>query len=170
MTVAMWINPDQIKPGQIYHLFGTGDPVDSELKAASFHIRLIDGKVRLSMYPGNGFSTTPDLTLNSNATLAAPAPGDNWHHVAVVYNNFAVTLYIDGRVDSTATRSVDNRALCAGHRPYYLGGLSSLVRIDGGPIEKAAYIFPGVIDQLVFSNKAYSADEISKLAGGVPAK
>lgn len=170
MTVAMWINPERIDPGQTYHLFGTGDPVWSELKDASFHIRLIDGKVRLSMYQGNGYATNPDLTLDSKATFSVTSSGNNWHHIAVTYDNFAVTLFIDGQVDSTATRGADYRAICAGHRPYYVGGLSSLVRVDGGPIEQKSYVFPGVIDQLVFSNKAYTADEILKLAGGVSAK
>ncbi len=170
MTVAMWINPDRIEAGRTYHLFGTGDPIETpgSLTAASFHVRIVDGKVRLALYPGNGYATSPDLTVDSATTLTVSAPGSNWHHVAVTYNNFAVAMYVDGHLDAVGTRDPDHRALCAAHRPYYLGGLSSLVRIDGGPLEKTAYIFPGVIDQLVLSNRAYSATDIAKLAALAP--
>ncbi|MGE5452283.1 MAG: LamG domain-containing protein [Acidobacteriota bacterium] len=169
MTVAMWINPDRIEAGQTYHLFGTGNPVEtpSGIITATFHVRIVDGKVQLSLYPSSN-SLSPDMTLDSATTLAVSAPGSNWHHVAVTYNNFAVAMYIDGRLDAVGTRDADHRALCAARRPYYLGGLSSLVKIDGGPIEKASYIFPGVIDQLVFSNRAYSPSEIGQLATQAP--
>ena len=171
LTVAMWIRPDEGDNTGTYHLFGTGDPLNNGSIAASFHLRLVHGKLRLSLFPGKGPALSADLTLDSKTTISASALGDNWHHVAVTYDDLAVTMYIDGKVDATAMRDSSERAICAGHRPLYLGGLSALAPIDGTPNESGGSLtFPGVIDQLVFSNKAYTADEILKLAGGVPAK
>lgn len=169
MTVAMWIKPDQIEAGKTYHLFGTGDPIFSSMKTAAFHLRVVDGKVRMSLYP-NEFSSEPDLKIESTSTLSVSAGGDNWHHVAFTYDNLKSTLYVDGKLEKTGDRLPKNNRIKEACRPYYLGGMSAVTSINGAPVEASSYIFPGVIDQLIFSNRTYSADEILKLAGGVPVK
>ncbi|HET8693506.1 MAG TPA: LamG domain-containing protein [Aquabacterium sp.] len=163
MTTAMWIKPNKVEAGKTYHLFGTGDPILQSLKASSFHVRMVDGKIVLSLYPGNGYSATPDLVLSSTTNFLTLATATAWHHIAVTYNNFDTKLYVDGKLEAEKTRNSDRRALCAVHRPYYLGGLSSLTPIQG-VTESSSYIFPGAIDELVFSNRAYSDSEIAALA------
>ncbi|HET8868894.1 MAG TPA: LamG domain-containing protein [Aquabacterium sp.] len=172
MTVAMWIKPAKVESGQTYHLFGTGDPLvigGTTYKAASFHVRMVDGKIVLSLFPGNGYRPTPDLVLTSATNFLALPTATAWHHVAVTYNNYDTRLYVDGQLEAQQTRGTDYRALCAAHRPYYLGGLSSVTAIQG-VTEAASYIFPGTIDDLVFSNRAYSGSEIASLAASVAVK
>lgn len=179
MTVALWINPDRIDNTATYHLFGTGDPtsIGPTLKTASFHLRIVRGKVQMSFYPSK-YSDSADLILESATTLSATGSGSHWHHLAVTYDNTKVILYVDGKPDTTvnglpvdvAQRDPNKNRIEEACRPYYLGGMSALVSVNGAPVEARSLIFPGVIDQLVFSNKAYTADEILKLAGGLPAK
>ncbi|MDE1997390.1 MAG: LamG domain-containing protein, partial [Burkholderiales bacterium] len=163
MTAAMWIKPNKVESHKTYHLFGTGDPIEQGLKSASFHIRMVNGQIVLSLYPGMGYSHDPDLTITSTTNFLTLPTATNWHHIAVTYNNLDTKLYVDGKLEAGKTRNSDRKALCAVHRPYYLGGLSTLTPIQG-VTESWSYIFPGAIDELVFSNRAYSDSEIAALA------
>jgi hypothetical protein len=188
MTVALQIKADKIESGETYHLFGTQDPVGS-LKSASFHLRLVDGYPTISLYPDGTYSPVPDFVMKA----PAPLTPDAWHHIAVVYQIkpvngkelVMVAMYVDGQLVLEQDRNKDvppkgdpedpptestRSQLNESCEPYFLGGLTTYGfewPDDGvGKVEASphGYVFPGVIDDLLFSNRALSADQIKELA------
>lgn len=163
MTLAMWIKADIIESGATYHLFGAGDPVTDNQKYGSFNLRLVSGKVQLLIYPST-LSSSPSLRMTSLANVTPNV----WHHVAVTYDNTATSLYVDGKLDQTG-HTTDKR-INEPCRPTYIGGMPITSNSEILSAEANSFIFPGAIDQLVFSNRTYTANEILSLAGGVSAK
>jgi hypothetical protein len=183
MTVALQIKADKIESGETYHLFGTQDPVGS-LKSASFHLRLVNGYPTISLYPDGTYSPVPDFVMKAPAPLTAGA----WHHIAVVYQIkkelVMVAMYVDGQLVLEQDRNKDvppkgdpedpptestRSQLNESCEPYFLGGLTTIGIKDWpevGDIQASpqGYVFPGVIDDLLFSNRALSKDQIEKLA------
>lgn len=187
MTVALQIKADKIESGATYHLFGTQDPVGS-LKSASFHLRLVNGYPTISLYPDGTQSPVPDFVMKAPAPLTAGA----WHHIAVVYQIkpvngkelVMVAMYVDGQLVLEQDRNKDvppkgdpedpptestRSQLNESCEPYFLGGLTTFGIKDWpevGDIQASpqGYVFPGVIDDLLFSNRALSAYQIKELA------
>ncbi|MEN9452406.1 MAG: Concanavalin A-like lectin/glucanase superfamily [Pseudomonadota bacterium] len=188
MTVALQIKADKIESGETYHLFGTQDPVGS-LKSASFHLRLVDGYPTISLYPDGTYSPVPDFVMKA----PAPLTPDAWHHIAVVYQIkpvngkelVMVAMYVDGQLVLEQDRNKDvppkgdpedpptestRSQLNESCEPYFLGGLTTYGfewPDDGvGKVEASpqGYVFPGVIDDLLFSNRALTAADIAALA------
>lgn len=187
MTVALQIKADKIESGATYHLFGTQDPV-GDLKSASFHLRLVDGYPTISLYPDGTYSPVPDFVMKA----PAPLTPDAWHHIAVVYQIRSetgkelamVSLYVDGQLVLEQDRNKDvppkgdpedpptestRSQLNESCEPYFLGGLTTFGIKDWpevGDIQASpqGYVFPGVIDDLLFSNRALSKDQIKELA------
>lgn len=188
MTVALWVNADKIEAGSTYHLFGTQDPV-SEARTASFHLRLVDGYPTISLYPDGSGSPVPDFVMKGGA---APLTPNAWHHIAVVYQIRSetgqelamVSMYVDGTPVFDVDRNKDvppsagpgkppgespRSQLNETCEPYFLGGLTTTGIINWPGIADIAaspqgYVFPGVIDDLLFSNRALSKDQIKELA------
>jgi len=187
MTVALQIKADKIESGATYHLFGTQDPVGS-LKSASFHLRLVNGYPTISLYPDGTYSPVPDFVMKAPEALAPGA----WHHIAVVYQVkpvngkelVMVAMYVDGELVLEQDRNKDvppsadpedpptestRSQLNESCEPYFLGGLTTYGVKDWpevGDIQPSpqGYVFPGVIDDLLFSNRALSAADIAALA------
>lgn len=167
MTVAMWVKADRIEPESTYHLFGTQDPVEFGADAG-FHLRLVNGVPTISLYPDEAFSWDPDFVLEAPSALRAGV----WHHLAVTYNIITTTLYVDGVAVASAPRfestTVMRRSkLNESCEPYFLGGLTAR-GFTWPDVERAkssglGYVFPGVIDEFIFSNRVFGADQIKAL-------
>jgi hypothetical protein len=126
-SVAMWV-------------YATGGPSSYQTLLANnccsgIFFRLPSLKVS-DIYNGDNFAGTP-LTVNQ------------WHHVAVVSNNGAVTFYVDGVASGTASG-------LPGWGWQFLGDNG------GNP-------FQGAIDEVLVYNRALTAQEVSTIynyAGG----
>lgn len=123
----------------------------------------------------------------------APLTAGAWHHIAVVYQIkpvngkelVMVAMYVDGQLVLEQDRNKDvppkgdpedpptestRSQLNESCEPYFLGGLTTYGfewPHDGvGTIQASpqGYVFPGVIDDLLFSNRALSAADIAALA------
>ncbi|HEX5311618.1 LamG-like jellyroll fold domain-containing protein [Aquabacterium sp.] len=170
MTVAMWVRADKIDTTSVYHLFGTQEPV-YEGRDASFHVRLVDGKPTLSMYPDSGFGWEPDFVVQAPNAISA----GEWHHIAVTYNDIHAMVYVDGLVVAQADRQqpddkIKRSAINESCLPYFLGGITTYGFTSGttNAVKSKTglgYVFPGAIDELVFSNRTFDGNEILKLAG-----
>lgn len=180
MTVAMNLKADRIESDKTYHLFGSQNPV-SEISDASFHLRIVNGYLTISLYPDGAHSPDPDFVMSSPSALTA----NEWHHVAVTYQIKALTvggaerqlvsLYVDGRLVAQKDRNADRAPnepkrsnLNDSCEPYFLGGLTttgfSIEGVVGAVASPQGYTFPGVIDNLVFSNRAFTDSDIAQLA------
>ncbi len=170
MTVAMWVRADKIDATSVYHLFGTQEP-PAEGRDGSFHVRLIDGKPTLSMYPDSAFGWDPDFVVQAPSAISA----GEWHHIAVTYNDIHAMVYVDGLVVAQADRQqpddkVKRSAINESCLPYFLGGITTYGFTSGTTAALKSktgqgYVFPGAIDELVFSNRTFDGNEILKLAG-----
>lgn len=167
MTVAMWIKADKIEPDSTYHLFGTQDPVALG-SDAGFHLRLIKGVPTISLYPDEAFSWTPDFVLKASSAVTVGV----WHHIAVTYNIITTTLYVNGVAVASAPRfdgsaGLRRSKLNESCEPYFLGGLTAR-GFEWPGVERAkssgeGYVFPGEIDEFIFSNRVFGADQIKAL-------
>lgn len=172
LTVAMWVKLDVVEPNEEYHLFGTQDP-DQFGVDGSFHLRLFNGKAVFSLYP-NAYSPMPDLVVTSPDALAT----GSWQHIAVTYFDTHTTMYINGKVVAESDRfdptlKEQRTTINESCMPYFLGGITTTgFKQDGlvnaeAPKNGKSLTFPGAIDELVFSNRVLSADDIRKLANPI---
>lgn len=186
-TFAMHIKADRLDAGAEYHLFGNQNPIEKStegyatgLSNASFHLRLVNGVPTLSIYP-EGFSEIPDIVLSLPAN---PVSAGRWYHLAVTYQTVMepgalipisyVSMYVDGvrvlKKDRNEGRAANARQRIVKESclPYYLGGLST-IGFNWEGVQKAVpapkgLVFPGVIDNVVFSNQALKPEQIAELA------
>lgn len=86
-----------------------------------------------------------NYALTSNTSI----PTNEWHHVAVTYSGNNLSLYIDGILDKSATRSV--APINTDH--------SFLVAASGGSISQTRHI-DGNIDEVRIWDNALSIDQI----------
>jgi hypothetical protein len=136
-TVAAWIKGSSLDSGDENLIFEqyNGNP-------GRFLFEVRGGK--LGVFEGSG----------SGATVGSTLATDTWYHVAVTNSNKAVTVYLNGNVDSTVTFSNDAAT----------GGASNDV---GGLFDNSRYYsgFDGLIDDLRIYNTALTQTEILALPG-----
>lgn len=186
ISVALHIKADRLDGGAEYHLFGNQNPIEKALEGgeatgqsnASFHLRLKDGVPTLSIYP-EGFAETPDIVLALNDHRLEAG---RWYHLAFTYQTVMesdtpvsyVSMFVDGvqvlKKDRNEGRTVKERQRLIKESclPYYLGGLSTN-GFEWSGVQKAfaapkGLVFPGLIDNLVFSNQALQPSQIAALA------
>lgn len=186
-TFAMHIKADRLDAGAEYHLFGNQNPIKNSNEGyatgesdASFHLRLVNGVPTLSIYP-EGFAEFPDVVLSLPSHTVLPG---RWYHLAVTYQTVMepgaliptsyVSMYVNGvrvlKKDRNEGRSAKERQrlINESRLPYYVGGLST-IGFNWEGVQKAVpapkgLVFPGVIDNVVFSNQALKPEQIAELA------
>lgn len=186
-TFAMHIKADRLDADAQYHLFGNQNPIRYSSEGystgesnASFHLRLLNGVPTLSIYP-ESFAETPDIVLSLPANPVQPG---RWYHLAVTYQTVMepgasiptsyVAMYVDGvqvlKKDRNEGRAANSRQRIVKESclPYYVGGLST-IGFNWEGVQKAVpapkgLVFPGVIDNVVFSNQALKPEQIAELA------
>jgi len=85
---------------------------------------------------------------------------DQWHHVAGVFDNGLMTIYVDGAVDATA---FGGRTFGTGNvRIGFLGVGSEAEHFDGEKLPES--YFDGVLDDIRIYDRALSRSEIEMLA------
>ncbi|MCD6590328.1 S8 family serine peptidase, partial [Candidatus Woesearchaeota archaeon] len=143
-TVALWFKADDTSTRQT--LFDEGG------RGYGMAIRIYNNKLEGGVaYSIQNYSIGTSFTDTSN-----------WHHVALVFNSGAVSLFLDGTLKGTTT--VPSSTINA-HSDG--GGIGATISDDiwGDPGTTVTYFFDGKIDQFVIFDKALSADEIKWLAG-----
>jgi alpha-tubulin suppressor-like RCC1 family protein len=133
MTVEAWI--------RIPNTTGTKTIVSNHNGGGStqFSLRVIDGTI-------NGFLGFGTYVLNSPA---ASITANTWHHVAMVYNDVTLKLYINGvEVASTAIPSA--YSIISSTQSYWIGRSGY-----------AGEEFSGDIDEVSIWNKALTASDIT---------
>ena len=108
-------------------------------------------------YPGNSKAISAFATIDSGRQeffYADQAVDDNeWHHVAIVYDNPAVTLYVDGAAKEE-TGTVKELS-----GPMKSSETTTLV----GRRKPANFSFIGVIDEVAIFNVSLGADDVAQI-------
>ncbi len=108
---------------------------------------------RLQFQVGNG-TTSYDLYSVSNALSSG---NGIWNHVAGVFNNGNIQIYINGSLGNSAVISAPKSISYVGMDNLCLGGNTGTIREINGKL-----------DDVRFYNKALSAQEIISIYGQVP--
>ncbi len=90
-TISAWIKPSVQNTGEVSIL--------SKRNAA--FTEGFDFTISANNKIGISWNNSSLQSLSSTTTI----PNDQWHHVAVTYNGTQVSIYIDGVLDSSATRT-----------------------------------------------------------------
>jgi hypothetical protein len=120
-----------------------------------------DGKN--AYFVGTSFIADPNdilaSTFSNNGQLnLSPVSGyndDQWHHLAIVYNNTKLTLYIDGQ--QKAESQIPPSPLNKTSSPLTFGTINPLIANQG---------FKGALDDIIIYNRSLSADEINNIYTG----
>lgn len=138
ISIEAWVNFESLNPAETYHFFG-----DQLYGIKSFRMDVIDGQFRFILYTNSTGSSSIELA-RTNFVFGV----DTWYHLAFTYDGSSAKFYVDGALNSTSniTSSV-NRV----YNNLFLGGL-----------ESGSNSFPGYIDELRFSSRLRTAQEISQ--------
>ena len=145
ITIAAWLKPKELTFGEfdIYPIFG-----GSYGGVQSARLRVKGGHVEFMLYPPN--NGDPVRIVRSPNPLA----NDVWQHVAVTYNGTRGIMYIDGV--PVARRNV-TMAVQTFVGDFYFGGIPS------GQFNDGQGSFPGVLDDVLFSQLRFTEAEIQAL-------
>ncbi len=139
LTIALWVKQVAAQPwARIFDFGGTGDNFMFLTPSTD------EGKMRLSIH-----TTAIETVVLSNTTLPADS---TWHHVAVVINAAAATMFMDGAPIGTTLLPVIPSVLGTTNE-HWLG--------------KSRFpdpYFNGSFDELRISCRAFTPDEIKNLA------
>ena len=146
-TVEAWIFPHSYQPfGGIIH---KGDRADWWDEAYTLQL-WNDKKIKFAVI-GEGESNKNILMLSSVKDLAL----DEWHHIAGVWDETGVKLYIDGILDNSITETKVAR--------ISNGGLNIGTQLNENYNDKLKKVpFKGLIDEARVWNRALSAQEIAQ--------
>ncbi len=138
-TLSAWVKPS-----------GTQNSVESVIMGRSG----CHGGLAARSDNAFGFHLAATDCWTSGTFLSSGAISDwtNWHHVAGVYNNRAMSIYVDGVLKNSANFS-PSASIFAYNDNFYLGGIGS------NPL----YLLNGIMDDARVYNRALSAAEVTKL-------
>lgn len=140
-TIDFWMYSRN--DGNSAYLLGKSHPDGG----VGWDIRLHNQKIRLEGTDG----WNPSYNWESNTTVTPNA----WHHIAVSSTTDSISVYIDGVLDGTTTRSTISTSL----NPLRIGFTTNY---GGTP-------FNGLLDEVKLFNRALTAEEIMAIynAGGM---
>ncbi|MEO1258229.1 MAG: DNRLRE domain-containing protein [Bacteroidota bacterium] len=139
--ISFWMKPASLTGTQ--YLFDEGGGVNG------LALRLSDNILE--------FATRDNSTQFNAGTHTFPADG-NWHHVAAVYANDAITLYLDGVAGTTTATNYVGSEISA-H-----SGNGGIGRLDGGSAfgSGSNFYYTGLVDDFkYYFNQSLSADQIA---------
>jgi hypothetical protein len=161
ISLALWIEPDDVDPAATYHLFGSGseagriDPATGAIsyETQSVHLQIVGGKVWFLPTP-HAVGAAPVAIVESNSSIVAGA----WHHEAITCGATSgdARIYLDGTVDASA--SAPGYGINAILHPLYIGGRPAT--------PAPAWTFPGAIDELEMSNSILEQADIQQAMAG----
>ncbi len=146
-SVEAWIFPHSYQPfGGIVH---KGDKADWWDEAYTLQL-WNDQKIKFAVI-GEGESNKNILMISSVTNLALY----EWHHIAGVWDETGIKLYIDGILDNSSTDSKVARISS--------GGLNIGTQLNENYNDKLKKVpFDGLIDEVRLWNKVLSAEEINQ--------
>jgi hypothetical protein len=138
ITIAAWIKGD---------LWGTGSNVDTIARKGdngpnNYSLSIAGGQVSLCLDESDSAGTRSTTTLSTG----------QWYHVAATWDGSTVSIYVNGALDNSASRS---GTIGTDTRPLHIGGRSG------------ADLFNGMIRDIRLYNRALSANDILLLAGPI---
>jgi hypothetical protein len=145
MSLAAWLWRPAARPGTIVSRRTTGVPT-------MIYRLAVDAGERLHFVAND----RPGYRLEVGSLISLPT--ERWVHVAVTLGGGEARLYVDG---IPAGGRDYNLPLVADLSPLLIGASQS---VGGGP--RTADFYLGRIDELVLYDRALSAGEIGRLAGG----
>ena len=141
MTISMWVKPDALT--DINTLFERGT------SARGFALRM------------DGSDVQGVVTLGSSPQLTSkvPFPSDGaWHHLALVYNDGDLILYLDGVAGSTINTPYNTISASTGN-----GGIGGTQGSDAFGNTGNRY-YEGLMDNAFFHDNALTAFQVQDLA------
>ncbi len=115
-----------------------------------------DASGRIAWY-GSQNSCSWTWTITGTTNVA----DNNWHHVAIVFNNAAaqgVKLYVDGNFEGQSTADTVNSVCCTALQTVCIASNICSINNYGSPVP---YKYIGLIDEVRIWNKALTQQEIS---------
>ncbi|MXR67672.1 hypothetical protein GNT65_03140 [Shewanella sp. JBTF-M18] len=148
ISMAMWIKPLAINDQDIYPLLGGwyGDVQSNKLRINQGHLELL-------IYDASGFF--PEVAVRSRSKLS----NDRWYHIALVHDGQQANAYIDGELDASQTL---DRKVSSVMNDLFIGGIPS------GYANVGQARFSGIIDEVVMSERIFSAKDVRAIYGLVP--
>jgi hypothetical protein len=144
ITVACWIKSETTDYTQSVHVVGKYYATNG---GRQYRLGITTGEV-------------VEFRLSSDGTASVAAVGVTnvcdgaWHHIAGVYNDTDIRLYVDGVLDSNGTNNPIT---------YSSGIYNSAAYFYIGSQEYALNFFDGLIDETIVLNRELSASEVSEL-------
>ncbi|MCM2265154.1 MAG: DUF4214 domain-containing protein, partial [Desulfuromonadales bacterium] len=141
MSLAAWIKPRQVSNGGTpYNLYAQSELVNGYI---THDIRLLGGKLDYDNWrPWDGFTrTVSDITPSE------------WVHVAIVRDDGAVSIYLDGELDATGV----------GEEPLDRNSIAKTLVGARWVGSQPTYNFDGLVDELRIYDRALSAGEVQSL-------
>jgi len=170
LTIAAWVR--QEKPGWAIILMQGGSCPNEARTFKGNSMRLLltaDGHLAAHASGGRGNYTDPSNVIQS----AAPVPTGRWVHVALVFDEGAMRLYINARRDEAKAVFYDK----AGSRKRPVGTSrfkafapsTDQIRIGCGYSHERGHVgacrhFPGLIDEVAVWRRALSDEEVRRVA------
>ena len=152
ITVAAWIRPESATSADYHAVIakyegGTNDYRQYMLAiyGTASNEYQVEGKV--SSGGTAGTTTTATSTTTNYAT-------GSWHHIAMVYNDTDVRVYVDGSLHCTPAAHTAG-IYASANTPFYIGALEWNEAADDH--------FDGLIDEPIVFDRALSASEIADL-------
>lgn len=140
ITVAAWINTTTLGPS------------DSMIASLGYAWRLRSGT------GGSAAFQVMDTKPVSIASGTIPVNDGQWHHVAGAYDGTQYTVYIDGRVVTSAASA---GTLQGGATAYYGAIGAHFKRSDGAP----KMFFKGLVDDVRIYDRVLSEEEMRQICG-----
>ncbi len=135
-TVAIWMNASSSQVTSTSSFFEKWDATGGY----PFALRFSSGSIVAARYDG---TNNPSITSTS-----AIYGDDNWHHIVFAKIGSTLYLYIDGRLDGTATDTTTGTT--ANSFPLYIGNRGSVAnRHFTGKLDEAMVFNYGLTSQLV---------------------
>jgi len=170
LTIAAWLRRE--KPGYAMILMQGGSCPDAAPTFKGNSVRLFltaDGRLAAVVIGGRGNFTNPSNCVSS----AAPLPAGRWVHVALVFDEGVLRLYINARRDEAKVVFYDS----AGSRRRAVGTTrfkafapsTDRIRIGCGYSYEPGRVgacrhFPGPIDEVAVWRRALSDEEVHRVA------
>ncbi|TMM28583.1 T9SS type A sorting domain-containing protein [Polaribacter aestuariivivens] len=142
LTHSVWVKPDD--------LTGVQEIIDEGGNTNGLTVRLNGNTLEAAVREGNVSAPTTSLTFPSD---------NNWHHVAVTYNNGDLTLYLDGVASTTISSGFGE--LAAHSDGSGLGGRNN---DDAFANSTDGDYFDGLMDEYYHYPVALTPAEIAVLA------
>lgn len=151
-TVAMWVNPAELRPQGSQNFFGTRGPVDGSIDIKFRTDNSVNYKIRLDLGNGNAFSVIHD-TPTFTFTLG------RWYHVAVAVSPSSWNIYLDGSLLDSGVGPAAPVLWDANH-DLAIGSINATTGPQGPPLGED---FHGLIDDVRIYSTALTATEVKAL-------